>query len=158
MLLDSIFSSISPLPIAAASLGQVSKAELKYLGKTVAVKPCLCKDQIKKEMTLKNEALREKVKDAYAYPSRHPPLVLRGLKRLQFGVVGMRTAVLLSQLPNLNSMAGDFLVGAINYITYRTLIWVVSMSAGRLLKVSYNRVGRNTRIERTMGVLNALEI
>lgn len=36
--LDSIFSSISPSPIAAASLGQVYKAELKYSGQIVAVK------------------------------------------------------------------------------------------------------------------------
>lgn len=42
--LDSIFSSISPSPIAAASLGQVYKAELKYSGQIVAVKvqrPCI---------------------------------------------------------------------------------------------------------------------
>ena len=38
MPLDSIFSSISPSPIAAASLGQVYKAQLKYSGQTVAIK------------------------------------------------------------------------------------------------------------------------
>ncbi|PQM34610.1 putative aarF domain-containing protein kinase [Prunus yedoensis var. nudiflora] len=36
--LDSVFSSISPSPIAAASLGQVYKAQLKYSGQVVAVK------------------------------------------------------------------------------------------------------------------------
>ncbi|KAF7825336.1 protein ACTIVITY OF BC1 COMPLEX KINASE 3, chloroplastic-like [Senna tora] len=36
--LDSIFSYISPSPIAAASLGQVYKAQLKHSGKLVAVK------------------------------------------------------------------------------------------------------------------------
>lgn len=36
--LDSIFSYISPSPIAAASLGQVYKAQLKSSGKLVAVK------------------------------------------------------------------------------------------------------------------------
>ncbi|XP_021901512.1 protein ACTIVITY OF BC1 COMPLEX KINASE 3, chloroplastic [Carica papaya] len=36
--LDSIFSSISPSPIAAASLGQVYKAQLKYSAQIVAVK------------------------------------------------------------------------------------------------------------------------
>ncbi|KAE8057492.1 hypothetical protein FH972_014182 [Carpinus fangiana] len=36
--IDSIFSSISPSPIAAASLGQVYKAQLKYSGQVVAVK------------------------------------------------------------------------------------------------------------------------
>nr|GMD85857.1 uncharacterized aarF domain-containing protein kinase At1g79600, chloroplastic [Ipomoea batatas] len=36
--LDSIYSSISAYPIAAASLGQVYKAQLKYSGQIVAVK------------------------------------------------------------------------------------------------------------------------
>lgn len=36
--LDSIYSSISPSPIAAASLGQVYKAQLKYSSQIVAVK------------------------------------------------------------------------------------------------------------------------
>lgn len=36
--LDNIFSSISASPIAAASLGQVYKAQLKYSGQIVAVK------------------------------------------------------------------------------------------------------------------------
>ncbi|KGN65997.1 protein ACTIVITY OF BC1 COMPLEX KINASE 3, chloroplastic [Cucumis sativus] len=36
--LDSIFSSLSPSPIAAASLGQVYKAKLKQSGKAVAIK------------------------------------------------------------------------------------------------------------------------
>lgn len=36
--LDSIFSAISASPIAAASLGQVYKAQLKYSGQIVAVK------------------------------------------------------------------------------------------------------------------------
>ena len=36
--LESIYSAISPSPIAAASLGQVYKARLKYSGQVVAVK------------------------------------------------------------------------------------------------------------------------
>ena len=36
--LDSIYSSISPSPIAAASLGQVYKARLRSTGQVVAVK------------------------------------------------------------------------------------------------------------------------
>ena len=36
--LEAVYSSISPYPIAAASLGQVYKAHLKYSGQTVAVK------------------------------------------------------------------------------------------------------------------------
>lgn len=36
--LETVYSSISPSPIAAASLGQVYKAQLKYSGQVVAVK------------------------------------------------------------------------------------------------------------------------
>lgn len=36
--IDSIFSTISPTAVAAASLGQVYKGRLKYSGKLVAVK------------------------------------------------------------------------------------------------------------------------
>lgn len=36
--IDSIFSSISPRAVAAASLGQVYKGTLKYSGKLVAIK------------------------------------------------------------------------------------------------------------------------
>ena len=55
-------------------------------------------------------------------------------------------------------MAGVSLVGAITAIGYCSLIWVVTVAAGRLPEVSYNPVGGNTEIERISGVLNALGI
>ncbi|XVF18111.1 hypothetical protein REPUB_Repub10bG0183800 [Reevesia pubescens] len=83
---------------------------------------------------------------------------LKPLTTVEWCLVFTCAAVLLSQLPNLNSIAGVSLVGAITAIGYCTLIWVVSMAAGRLPEVSYDPVGGNTEIERIRGVLNALGI
>ncbi|RWW62407.1 hypothetical protein BHE74_00030481 [Ensete ventricosum] len=49
-------------------------------------------------------------------------------------------AVVLSQLPNLNSIAGVSLIGSVTAVTYCTLIWVISVSKGRLPGVSYHPV------------------
>ncbi|KAK8522259.1 hypothetical protein V6N13_115238 [Hibiscus sabdariffa] len=67
-------------------------------------------------------------------------------------------AVLLSQLPNLNSIAGVSLVGAITALGYCTLIWVVSLAEGRMPGVSYNPVRGRTEVIRNFDVLNALGI
>ncbi|XWS29142.1 hypothetical protein CRYUN_Cryun24cG0002900 [Craigia yunnanensis] len=83
---------------------------------------------------------------------------LKPLTTVEWCLVFTCAAVLLSQLPNLNSMAGVSLVGAITAIGYCSLIWMVTVAAGRLPEVSYNPVGGNTEIERISGVLNALGI
>lgn len=67
-------------------------------------------------------------------------------------------AVLLSQLPNLNSIAGISLVGAITALGYCTTIWIVSVSEGRLPNVSYNPIRVGTEISKVFDVLNALGI
>ncbi|XVF45618.1 hypothetical protein PTKIN_Ptkin02bG0221100 [Pterospermum kingtungense] len=67
-------------------------------------------------------------------------------------------AVLLSQLPNLNSIAGVSLIGAITAIGYCTIIWIVSVVEGRLPGVSYNPVKANSEVNRIFNVLNALGI
>ncbi|KAF8406682.1 hypothetical protein HHK36_008773 [Tetracentron sinense] len=67
-------------------------------------------------------------------------------------------AVLLSQLPNLNSIAGVSLIGAITAIAYCTLIWAISVAEGRLDGVSYNPVRAKTDIAEVFGVLNSLGI
>ncbi|OMO91998.1 Amino acid transporter, transmembrane [Corchorus olitorius] len=67
-------------------------------------------------------------------------------------------AVLLSQLPNLNSIAGVSLIGAITAIGYCTIIWVVSVVEGRMPGVSYNPVKGSTEVIRIFDVLNALGI
>jgi amino acid permease len=68
------------------------------------------------------------------------------------------TAVLLSQLPNLNSIAGVSLIGAITALGYCTMIWVISVDKGRIPNVSYNPVRAESQIARTFDLLNALGI
>ncbi|MBA0856268.1 hypothetical protein Goshw_025762 [Gossypium schwendimanii] len=67
-------------------------------------------------------------------------------------------AVLLSQLPNLNSIAGVSLIGAITAFGYCTLIWVVSVIEGRKEGVSYNPVRGSTEVTRIFDVFNTLGI
>ncbi|KAM1031387.1 hypothetical protein FF1_035135 [Malus domestica] len=65
-------------------------------------------------------------------------------------------AAILSQLPNLNSIAGVSLVGAITAIGYCTIIWVVSVDKGRLPNVSYDPLKSNKKFIHFFDVLNAL--
>ncbi|KAJ4826916.1 hypothetical protein Tsubulata_006147 [Turnera subulata] len=67
-------------------------------------------------------------------------------------------AIVLSQLPNLNSIAGVSLIGAITAVGYCTIIWVVSVAKGRLPGVSYNPLRSPKEIDRIFDVLNAIGI
>lgn len=67
-------------------------------------------------------------------------------------------AVVLSQLPNLNSIAGVSLIGAVTAVGYCTAIWLVSVTEGRLPNVSYNPVRNSTEVARVFDILNALGI
>ncbi|XAR59879.1 hypothetical protein NMG60_11015876 [Bertholletia excelsa] len=80
------------------------------------------------------------------------------LTTVEWYLVFTSAAVLVSQLPNLNSIAGVSLLGAITAIGYCTLIWVVSVAEGTLPNVSYNPIRAKTQIERVFDVLNALGI
>lgn len=68
------------------------------------------------------------------------------------------SAIILAQLPNLNSIAGVSLVGAITSVTYCTLIWVVSVVRGRPADVSYEKTEAQSDVARVCSVLNALGI
>ncbi|KAK6118668.1 hypothetical protein DH2020_047581 [Rehmannia glutinosa] len=80
------------------------------------------------------------------------------LTTVEWYLVFTCAAVLLSQLPNLNSIAGVSLVGSLTAVGYCTAIWVVSVSEGRLPNVSYNPVRSGSEIGRIFDVLNALGI
>ncbi|CAI0469024.1 unnamed protein product [Linum tenue] len=67
-------------------------------------------------------------------------------------------AVLLAQLPNLNSIAGVSLVGAVTAVGYCTNIWAVSVAEGRMPGVSYDPVRAGSDLERLLSVLNAVGI
>ncbi|CAN6680558.1 unnamed protein product [Malus baccata var. baccata] len=80
------------------------------------------------------------------------------LTTVEWYLVFTCAAVLLSLLPNLNSIAGVSLIGALTAVGYCTAIWVISVSEGRLPGVSYDPIESATNVERVFSVLNALGI
>ncbi|GAA0175019.1 hypothetical protein Leryth_017609 [Lithospermum erythrorhizon] len=56
---------------------------------------------------------------------------------VEWYIVFTCSAIVLAQLPNLNSIAGVSMIGAVTAITYCTLIWVASVVKGRLDDFSY---------------------
>lgn len=87
-----------------------------------------------------------------------PTCTSKPLTTVEWYLVFTCVAVVLSLLPNLNSIAGVSLIGAITAIGYCTLIWVTSVAKGRIPGVSYNPIRAGTQIERVFGVLNAIGI
>ncbi|GJU96021.1 lysine histidine transporter-like 8 protein [Tanacetum coccineum] len=80
------------------------------------------------------------------------------LSMIEWYLVFTCLAVLLAQLPNLNSIAGVSLIGAIASVSYCTIIWVVSIVEGRQSGISYEQQEEVSRIARVCDVLNALGI
>ncbi|KAM1047568.1 hypothetical protein ACFX13_027483 [Malus domestica] len=80
------------------------------------------------------------------------------LTTVEWFLVFTCAAVLLSLLPNLNSIAGVSLIGAITAVGYCTAIWVVSVSEGRLPGVSYDPIRAPNDVDGVFSVLNALGI
>ncbi|XP_057796978.1 lysine histidine transporter-like 8 [Salvia miltiorrhiza] len=80
------------------------------------------------------------------------------LTTVEWYLVFTSAAVLVSQLPNLNSIAGVSLIGAVTAVGYCTMMWCVSVTEGRLPGVSYDRVKPNTNTEWFFGILNAFGI
>lgn len=83
---------------------------------------------------------------------------LKPLTTVEWYLVFTCAAVLLSQLPNLNSIAGVSLVGAITAVGYITIMWAVSVSKGSLPGVSYDPVKEPTNVAHVFGILNSLGI
>jgi hypothetical protein len=67
-------------------------------------------------------------------------------------------AVVLSQLPNLNSIAGISLIGAVTAVGYCTSIWMASVAQGTLQGVNYNPVRGGNSVGKTLDVFNAFGI
>ncbi|XP_021284043.1 lysine histidine transporter-like 8 [Herrania umbratica] len=80
------------------------------------------------------------------------------LSVVEWYVVFTCLAILLAQLPNLNSIAGVSLVGAITAISYSSLIWIVSITHGRPAGVSYDPPEANSEVARLFSIFNALGI
>lgn len=83
---------------------------------------------------------------------------VKHLSVVEWYVVFTCLAILLAQLPNLNSIAGVSLVGAITAISYCSLIWIVSITQGRPEGVSYDPPAANSEVARPFGIFNALGI
>ncbi|CAL5212472.1 unnamed protein product [Lathyrus oleraceus] len=69
-------------------------------------------------------------------------------------------AILIAQLPNLNSMAAVSLVGAVASISYCTLFWSLSVKKGRPMGVSYKTtlVPQESTLVKISDILNAIGI
>ncbi|CAK7329405.1 unnamed protein product [Dovyalis caffra] len=67
-------------------------------------------------------------------------------------------AIGLAQRPNLNSIAGFSLIGAVTAIGYCTLIWVLPVSKGRPGGVSYNSLKGESNMSGMCDVLDAIGI
>ncbi|KAJ6829651.1 lysine histidine transporter-like 8 isoform X1 [Iris pallida] len=81
------------------------------------------------------------------------------LTGIEWCLVFICLAVILAQLPNLNSIAGVSLIGSITAVTYCSIIWVVSVSKGRQLQAaSYDTVKTKSDFDRMLSTLNALGI
>lgn len=80
------------------------------------------------------------------------------LTMVEWYLVFTCAAVILSQLPNLNSIAGVSLIGAITSVGYITLIWIVSVVKHDVHGVSYDPVRYGSEIKNVFSVLNALGI
>ncbi|KAJ0010812.1 hypothetical protein Pint_34189 [Pistacia integerrima] len=80
------------------------------------------------------------------------------LTPVEWHLVFTGAAVILSQLPNLNSIAGVSLIGAVTAVGYCTSIWVISVTKGRMPGVSYDPIQPPNDTEKIFDILNALGI
>ncbi|XP_071729149.1 lysine histidine transporter-like 8 [Rutidosis leptorrhynchoides] len=80
------------------------------------------------------------------------------LSMIEWYLVFTCLAVVLAQLPNLNSIAGVSLIGSIASVSYCTIIWTVSVVEGRPSSISYEETKEISQVARVCDVLNALGI
>ncbi|KAL0351676.1 UNVERIFIED_CONTAM: Lysine histidine transporter-like 8 [Sesamum calycinum] len=80
------------------------------------------------------------------------------LSTVEWYIVFVCSAIILTQLPNLNSIAGVSLIGATTAVTYCTLTWVLSVLKIRPTGVSYEPVRTKSDVANVCSVLNALGI
>lgn len=80
------------------------------------------------------------------------------LSTVEWYLVFTSLCIVLSQLPNLNSIAGLSLIGAITAIFYSTMVWVLSVSQPRPPSISYEPLKSPSFSASVFSVLNALGI
>lgn len=80
------------------------------------------------------------------------------LTTVEWYLVFTSLCIVLSQLPNLNSIAGLSLIGAVTAITYSTMVWVLSVSQQRPPTISYEPLSMPSASSSVFSVMNALGI
>lgn len=80
------------------------------------------------------------------------------LSTIEWYLVFTSLCIVLSQLPNLNSIAGLSLVGGVTAVTYCTLSWVLSVSQVRPRTISYQPLQLPYVTTSAFTALNALGI
>ncbi|XP_061362441.1 lysine histidine transporter-like 8 [Gastrolobium bilobum] len=81
------------------------------------------------------------------------------LSAVEWFLVFTVVAILIAQLPNLNSLAAVSLVGAITSICYCTLFWALSVKKGRPNGVSYTTsLHEDSTVAKFTDILNAIGI
>lgn len=80
------------------------------------------------------------------------------LTTVEWYLVFTSLCIVLSQLPNLNSIAGLSLIGAITAVTYSTMVWVLSVSQPRPPNISYEPLSSGSPAATVFSVMNALGI
>uniref|UniRef100_A0A7N2RE10 Amino acid transporter transmembrane domain-containing protein n=1 Tax=Quercus lobata TaxID=97700 RepID=A0A7N2RE10_QUELO len=83
----------------------------------------------------------------------------KSLTNTEWFLVFTCLAILIAQLPNLNSIAWVSLIGAITVVLYSTLIWALSITKDRPIGISYGQSDKlKSNVEKFSDVLNALGI
>ncbi|KAL4616408.1 hypothetical protein ACB092_07G196900 [Castanea dentata] len=83
----------------------------------------------------------------------------KSLTNTEWFLVFTCLAILIAQLPNLNSVAWVSLIGAITVVLYSTLIWSLSITKDRPIGISYSQSDKlKSNMEIFSDVLNALGI
>ncbi|KAM3341567.1 lysine histidine transporter-like 8 [Capsicum galapagoense] len=78
------------------------------------------------------------------------------LSTIEWYLVFTVSAIVLAQLPNLNSIAGISLIGSLSAVTYCTITWVISIVKGRPQGVTFETVENKSDVARICSILNAL--
>ncbi|RZC52025.1 hypothetical protein C5167_020451 [Papaver somniferum] len=80
------------------------------------------------------------------------------LTTVEWYLVFTSLSIVLSQLTNLNSIAGLSLVGAITAIVYCTIVWVLSVTQMRRPSMSYQPISSPTATASPFSIFNALGV
>ncbi|KAK9129320.1 hypothetical protein Sjap_009807 [Stephania japonica] len=82
----------------------------------------------------------------------------QSLTTIEWSLVFLCFAILIAQLPNLNSIAWISILGAITTTTYLTLIWAISVTKNRPVTISHEPIEENSSVERVFSTLNAIGV